>query len=66
MIDPSLFRCESCRRREATRLTIFAGAEFFVCAPCDIGALEHERRLGLPNRDNNTATAARRRLAASY
>lgn len=61
-----LFLCESCRRREATRLTVIGGAEYFVCAPCDIGALERERRHVIPNRDNPTATAERRRtLAAS-
>ena len=61
-----LFLCESCRRREATRLAIFGGAEYFVCAPCDIGALERERRHVIPNRDNDTATANRRAtLAAS-
>jgi hypothetical protein len=66
-----VLRCESCRRRVATRLAIIAGAEFFVCAPCDIGALERERRHVIPNPvipnpDNPTATAARRAtLAAS-
>jgi len=55
-------RCESCRRREATRLAIIDGTEFFVCAPCDIGALERERRHVIPNHDNPTATAARRAI----
>lgn len=57
--------CESCERRPASRLAVFGGAEYFVCKPCDIGALERERRHVIPNRDNPTATAARRALAAT-
>ena len=66
MIVPEGFVCESCHRRPPTRLAIMGGAEFFVCAPCDLVSLERERMPMRVQVDNAHATAARRRLAATY
>lgn len=66
MIVPEGFVCESCHRREPTRLAIVAGVEFFVCAPCDLSLIERERRPMRFPVDNALAIAHRRAIAETY
>jgi len=54
--------CESCRRRPADGLVIVDGREFFICATCDLSALERERRPVVRNPDSPRVCAWRRHI----